>query len=192
MGNTSCFVASVTGKKSSGTGLGRDRMASSPATMPTTRSQLTISMTSCRVFLETRNRVYCTLGAYSDFDQRITEWVKSLKNRASSGIRTPHEFVALDHVLHDMRLYKSRAEISALRKAAKIAVQAHQRAISAIRPGLFEYEVEAEYLREFRRHNATISYTPIVGSGANACSASLHRQLWGASGRRPDPDRLRL
>ncbi|MED5462964.1 MAG: aminopeptidase P N-terminal domain-containing protein [Pseudomonadota bacterium] len=120
--------------------------------------------------LETRNRVYCTLGAYSDFDQRIMEWVKTLKNRASSEIRTPHEFVALDHVVHDMRLYKSRAEISALRKAAKIAVQAHRRAISSIRPGLFEYEVEAEYLREFRRHNATISYTPIVGSGANACT----------------------
>ena len=53
--------------------------------------------------LATRNRVSCTLGAYSDFDQRITEWVKSLKNRTSSGVRTPHEFVALDHVLHDMR-----------------------------------------------------------------------------------------
>lgn len=120
--------------------------------------------------LETRNRVYYTMGAYSDFDQRITEWVKSLKNRESSGIHTPHEFVALDHVLHDMRLYKSRAEISAMRKAARIAVKAHHRAMSRVRPGMFEYEVEAEYMHEFRRHDATISYAPIVGGGANACT----------------------
>jgi len=120
--------------------------------------------------LETRNRVYYTMGAYADFDHRITEWVKSLRHRESSGIHTPHEFIALDHVLHDMRLYKSRAEISAMRKAAKIAVRAHTRAMAAVRPGLFEYEVEAEYIHEFRRHDATISYAPIVGGGVNACT----------------------
>jgi Xaa-Pro aminopeptidase len=120
--------------------------------------------------LETRSRVYYTMGAYSDFDHRLTEWVKSLKNRESSGVHTPHEFVALDHVLHDMRLYKSRAEISAMRKAAGIAVKAHSRAMRCIRPGLFEYEVEAEYIHEFRRHDATISYYPIVGTGKNACT----------------------
>lgn len=120
--------------------------------------------------LETRNRVYYTMGAYSDFDQRITEWVKSLKNRESSGIHTPHEFVALDHVLHDMRLYKSRAELSVMRRAAKIAVKAHERAMRTIKPGMFEYEIEAEYLHEFRRHDATMSYAPIVGGGANACT----------------------
>jgi Xaa-Pro aminopeptidase len=120
--------------------------------------------------LETRGRVYYTMGAYSDFDHRLTEWVKSLKNRESSGVHTPHEFVALDHVLHDMRLYKSRAEISAMRKAARIAVKAHARAMQQIRPGMYEYEVEAEYIHEFRRHDATISYAPIVGAGANACT----------------------
>jgi len=120
--------------------------------------------------LETRSRVYYTMGAYSDFDLRITEWVKALKNRESSGIHTPQEFVALDHILHDMRLYKSRAEISAMRKAATIAVKAHSRAMSRVHPGMFEFEVEAEYLHEFRRHDATISYAPIVGSGANSCT----------------------
>jgi Xaa-Pro aminopeptidase len=120
--------------------------------------------------LEARNRVYYTMGAYADFDQRLAEWVRSLKNRESSGIHTPHEFIALDHLLHDMRLYKSRAEISAMRKAANIAVAAHKRAMQHIRPGLYEYEVEAEYAHEFRRHDATISYPPIVGAGANTCT----------------------
>ena len=120
--------------------------------------------------LESRNRVYYTMGAYAEFDQQLTEWVKSLKNRESSGIHTPHEFIALDHILHDMRLYKSRAEIAAMRKAARIAVAAHKRAMRSVRPGLYEYEVEAEYIHEFRRHDATISYAPIVGTGANACT----------------------
>jgi len=120
--------------------------------------------------LESRNCVYYTMGAYSDFDQRITEWVKALRSRESSGVHTPHEFIALDHLLHDMRLYKSRAEISAMRKAAKIAVTAHRRAMTVITPGMYEYEVEAEYVHEFRRHDATISYPPIVGGGANSCT----------------------
>ena len=120
--------------------------------------------------LESRNRVYYTMGAYAEFDQQLTEWVKSLKNRESSGIHTPHEFIALDHILHDMRLYKSRAEIAAMRKAARIAVDAHKRAMRSVRPGLYEYEVEAEYIHEFRRHDATISYAPIVGTGANSCT----------------------
>lgn len=121
-------------------------------------------------FIESRSRVYYMMGAYSDFDQRITEWVRSLKNRESAGIHTPQEFVALDHILHDMRLYKSGREITAMRKAAAIAVRAHKRAMTQIRPGMFEYEVEAEYLHEFRRHGAAPSYSPIVGSGANACT----------------------
>jgi Xaa-Pro aminopeptidase len=120
--------------------------------------------------MESRSSVYYTMGAYAEFDTQVAEWVKSLRLKGSSGIHTPQEFVALDHVLHDMRLYKSRAEIAALRRSAKIAVGAHTRAIAMISPGLFEYEVEAEYLHEFRRHNATISYSPIVGTGANACT----------------------
>ena len=120
--------------------------------------------------IESRNRVYFTMGAYADFDQRITDWVKSLRSREASGIHTPHEFVALDHLLHDMRLYKSRAEISAMRKASKIAVGAHQRAMKIVSPGLFEYEVEAEFIHEFRRNSAAYSYLPIVAGGANACT----------------------
>jgi len=74
----------------------------------------------------------------------------------------------LNHVLDDMRLYKSRPEQSSLRRAAQIAVGAHRRAIRFVRPGRMEYEVMAEVLHEFRTHNADISYQPIVGGGANA------------------------
>jgi Xaa-Pro aminopeptidase len=120
--------------------------------------------------MESCNRVYYTMGMYSEFDQRIADWVNSLRSGLSKGVNTPHEFVALDHLLHDMRLYKSRAEITAMRRSAKVAAQAHRRAMKMTRPGLFEYEVEAEFLHEFRRNNARVSYSPIVGGGANACT----------------------
>jgi len=120
--------------------------------------------------MESCSRVYYTMGLYSEFDARIADWINSLRSRELRGVHTPQEFVALDHLLHDMRLYKGRAEISAMRRAAKVAVKAHQRAMQAVRPGLYEYEVEAEFASEFRRNDAWMSYSPIVATGANACT----------------------
>jgi Xaa-Pro aminopeptidase len=56
-----------------------------------------------------------------------------------------------------------------MRRSAKIAVAAHERAMRRARPGMIEYELEAEFLHEFRRHGADCSYPPIVAAGANAC-----------------------
>ena len=119
--------------------------------------------------MESCTRVYYTMGMYPEFDLRLAAWVNSLRSKLSRGVHTPQEFVALEHVLHDMRLYKSRSEIAAMRRSAKVAVRAHQRAMQITRPGMFEYEVEAEFRHEFRRNNAWASYNPIVGGGANAC-----------------------
>ena len=120
--------------------------------------------------MESCSRVYYTMGMYSEFDSRIADWVNSLRSGLSRGVHTPQEFVALDHLLHDMRLYKSRAEIAAMRRSAKVAVAAHKRAMRTTRPGMFEYEIEAEFFHEFRRNNAWASYSPIVGGGRNACT----------------------
>jgi Xaa-Pro aminopeptidase len=68
-----------------------------------------------------------------------------------------------------MRLFKSRAEAGVMRQSARIAVGAHKRAMRACRPGMKEYELEAEFVHEFRRHGAECSYAPIVAAGANAC-----------------------
>jgi len=119
--------------------------------------------------MESCERVYYTMGMYAEFDTRMAEWVNSLRAKLNRGVHTPQEFVALDHLLHDMRLYKSRSEISAMRKSAKVAVEAHKRAMRITEPGLFEYEVEAEFRHEFRRNDAWVSYSPIVAGGKNAC-----------------------
>ncbi|MFO7190579.1 MAG: Xaa-Pro aminopeptidase [Pseudomonadota bacterium] len=119
--------------------------------------------------MENCSRVYYTMGLHQEFDQRVIGWVNGLKARSRNGIQPPQEFVALDHLLHDMRLYKSRPELDAMRHSARIAVAAHRRAMQFVQPGRMEYEVMAELLHEFHRSGADISYHPIVGSGANTC-----------------------
>ena len=119
--------------------------------------------------LASRERVYHTMGVYHDFDQRVVGWVNTLRSQARAGRHPPQEFAALDHVLHDMRLFKSSREIALMRRSAVIAARAHVRAMQFCRPGRTEYEVMAELLHEFHRHQADISYHPIVGGGANSC-----------------------
>jgi Xaa-Pro aminopeptidase len=119
--------------------------------------------------LEQRSQVFYSMGTHLDFDPRLTGWVNGLRAQARAEGGGTQEFVALNHVLDDMRLYKSRAEQVRLRRAAQIAVGAHRRAIRFAEPGRMEYEVMAEVLHEFRSHNADTSYHPIVGGGANAC-----------------------
>lgn len=120
--------------------------------------------------LEKCERVYYTMGRYPDFDQRVMEWVNQIRNKSRAGTHAPHEFVALDHVLHEMRLFKSRAEIETMRRAAQISAAGHRRAMQACRPGMMEYQIEAELRYEFTRSgSAAPAYNPIVGGGANAC-----------------------
>ena len=119
--------------------------------------------------LERCSRVFYTMGAYPEFDKRVIGWVNHLRSQGKHGTRTPHELVALDHPLHEMRLFKSRSELATMRRSAAIACSAHRRALAAAAPGRMEYEVMAEILHEFHRRRADISYYPIVGSGPNAC-----------------------
>jgi Xaa-Pro aminopeptidase len=119
--------------------------------------------------LENRTKVYYTMGAYPEFDQRIVGWVNGLRSQSRPGRVAPPEFVSLAHVLHEMRLFKSNNEVELMRESARIAARGHVRAMKACRPGLSEYEIVAELMHEFRSHNADMSYQPIVGSGDNTC-----------------------
>jgi Xaa-Pro aminopeptidase len=119
--------------------------------------------------LEQCERVYYTMGVHPEFDKRLMGWVNALRAQVGKGKHTPHEFIVLDHVLHDMRLYKSRAEMTAMKRSARIAADAHVRAMKVCRPGMREYEIEAEFLHEFRRRGTEPSYHPIVGAGENSC-----------------------
>jgi Xaa-Pro aminopeptidase len=117
--------------------------------------------------LERSDRVYYSIGG-NEFDQKLLTFMQTLNSKRQSG-HAPSELVALDHLLHEMRLFKSRAETGTMRQAARIAVSAHSRAMRACQPGMKEYELEAEFVHEFRRHGAECSYPPIVAAGVNAC-----------------------
>jgi Xaa-Pro aminopeptidase len=119
--------------------------------------------------IEGRSRVYYHFGRDAEFDVKLIGWVNRVRGEVKRGARAPHEFVALGHVLHDLRLYKTRDELRVMRKAAKIASEAHVRAMRNVRADMNEHEVEAELLHTFRRHGAVPSYEPIVGGGVNGC-----------------------
>jgi Xaa-Pro aminopeptidase len=120
--------------------------------------------------IEGRERVYYDLGRDAGFDQRLMHWVNSIRERVRSGAHPPGEYLALGHHLHDMRLFKSAAELRVMRRAAEISAGAHMRAMRNVQPGMFEYQLEAEYLHEFMVNGALHpAYPSIVGGGANAC-----------------------
>lgn len=119
--------------------------------------------------IEGRNRVYYHFGRDPEFDLTLIGWVKRVRSQIKQGVQPPHEFQELGHLLHDLRLFKSPAERRLMAESARIAALAHLDAMRATKPGMFEYEIEAELLYRFRRHGAVPSYEPIVGAGANAC-----------------------
>ncbi|PPK53642.1 Xaa-Pro aminopeptidase [Marinobacter persicus] len=120
--------------------------------------------------IEGRSRVYYPLGKDPAFDTRVMDWVKTIRSKVRAGAHPPGEFVALEHLLHDLRLYKSAAEVKVMAKAGKISAEAHRRAMKRARRGGFEYQLEAELIHTFMEHGARdTAYPSIVGSGANAC-----------------------
>lgn len=117
--------------------------------------------------MENCRRLYYPMG--SEFDEKIQEWINELRGLAHFGVVAPNEIVTLDSVLHEMRLFKTEAEIQAISTAIDISIAAHKRAMRYCRPGLYEYQLEAEISHEFlRRGCRSPSYPSIVASGANA------------------------
>lgn len=120
--------------------------------------------------IEGRSRVYYAIGSNQEFDHRLMEWINTIRSKARQGAQPPNEFVALDHLLHDLRLYKSANEVKVMKHAAEISARAHIRAMQASRAGLYEYHLEAELDYEFRKGGSKMpAYGSIVAAGKNAC-----------------------
>ncbi|MEA5122980.1 aminopeptidase P N-terminal domain-containing protein [Xanthomonas floridensis] len=119
--------------------------------------------------LEGRSRVYYHFGRDVDFDLKLIGWLKRVREQVRHGAQPPHEFLELGHLLHEQRLFKSRDEIALMQQAADISVRAHRAAMRLARPGVHEYELQAQVEREFRAADAWPAYGSIVGTGSNAC-----------------------
>jgi len=119
--------------------------------------------------LENRSRIYYAIGENKDFDDQVLGWLNTLRVQMK-GTDPQGEIIDIRHHLHDLRLYKSRSEISLMKKAGKISSEAHKRGMQKTRPGVYEYNIEAEIQHEFARNGARFpAYNSIVASGENAC-----------------------
>ena len=120
--------------------------------------------------LEDQDRIYCNMGRYLDFDNRLFQWVNEIRTKVRTGIRAPGEFIDVGHILHELRLVKRKEEIRTMKLAARVSAAAHCRAMRACCPDKNEFEIESELEYEFRKGGAHApAYPSIVAGGANAC-----------------------
>ncbi len=117
-----------------------------------------------------RDTLWHTLGCDTAWDAKITAALNAVRAQSRAGKRAPNTLRDLRGVLAKMRLLKDAHELDTMRRAADIASSGHVRAMRACRPGMAEYELEAELSYEFRKRGAGgHAYTPIVAGGVNAC-----------------------
>ncbi len=118
--------------------------------------------------------LFWTFNDTKDWDRKIFLCLEDIhsRNRKASIV---HTFRDPRITLHEMRKKKDKAEIEIMRRSAEIAARGHIRAMKTARPGLFEYQVQAEVEREFKRGGApSPSYNSIVATGPNACTLHYH------------------
>jgi len=120
--------------------------------------------------LANQDAIYIRLAESAEADRRLRHWMKQVRGQGRSGINPPSEFHDVEALIHEMRLFKDEHEIDIMRRAAAISARAHIRAMQICRPGMREYQLEAELLHEFRNSGAqSVAYNSIVAGGANAC-----------------------
>ncbi|MCK5359215.1 MAG: aminopeptidase P N-terminal domain-containing protein, partial [Gammaproteobacteria bacterium] len=120
--------------------------------------------------LENREKVFYSMGANDEFDSRLMTWVNEVRSKSRKGISAPTEILDLGHILHEMRLVKRCEEKALIQKACKISARAHKQAMKVCKPGMKEYEIEAEFQYIFRKKGSEYpAYPPIVATGENAC-----------------------
>jgi len=120
--------------------------------------------------LANQDAVYIRLAESAESDRRLRHWMKEVRQQARSGINAPSEFHDVEALIHEMRLFKDAHEINIMRRAAAISARAHIRAMQICKPGMREYQLEAELLHEFRNSGSqSVAYNSIVAGGANSC-----------------------
>ena len=120
--------------------------------------------------LADQDAVYIRLAESAEADRRLRHWMKQVRGQARSGINPPSEFHDVEAFIHEMRLFKDTQEIDTMRRAAAISARAHIRAMQICKPGMREYQLEAELLHEFRNSGSqSVAYNSIVAGGANSC-----------------------
>lgn len=118
---------------------------------------------------EKADRIYYRFGSDPTFDERLVGLLRRFQRQRQREGTGPTSVIDPAEMLHEMRLIKTPNELELLRRAIDISCEGHLAAIRALRPGAYEYEIEAELRYVFRKSGSPrCGYTTIVGSGANA------------------------
>jgi len=120
--------------------------------------------------LEDKGKVYYPIGRDSDLDHNLLVWINHIRSQSRTGVTAPGELASLEHILHEMRLFKSPEEIKLMRCAAEVSANAHVKAMQKCKPGMYEYQIEAELIYNFIQGGLrAVAYPSIVAGGNNAC-----------------------
>jgi Xaa-Pro aminopeptidase len=120
--------------------------------------------------LENKSKVFYPMGKDNELDHKLLEWINHIRKQSRTGISAPGELASIEHIIHEMRLFKSTEELNLMRRAADVSAKAHIRAMQFCRAGLHEYQIEAEILHEFTQDGLrAVAYPSIVAGGKNAC-----------------------
>lgn len=119
--------------------------------------------------LTDRTNLIYRLGTDTELDGKIIKQLATLRAMTRRGVISPLTITDIAKVVHEMRAIKTDAEIKLIERAAQISAEAHLAAMKTVKPGMYEYEIEALVDYTFRRHGcAASSYGSIVGGGNNA------------------------
>ena len=117
-----------------------------------------------------RSMLVFGLGFDNEADQLVIGAYRKARRLARGRIPAPTSIVDPRDLLHEMRVIKTEDEIAAMREACRVSAEAHTYAMKRTRPGMAEYELQAEIEYHFMRSGAIESgYPSIVGGGPNAC-----------------------
>ncbi|MBX2956568.1 MAG: aminopeptidase P family protein [Cyclobacteriaceae bacterium] len=98
-------------------------------------------------------------------ESRNSRFIKACKERYPL-----HKYERVAPIMSALRAIKSKYEIEQMQKACDITEKAFRRVLKFVKPGVKEYEIEAEFIHEFIRNGSRgFAYEPIIASGANAC-----------------------
>ena len=103
---------------------------------------------------------------------RAANEVETRDKRFNAGIRNQYPLHKIDRLaphLHGLRFCKKSEEIKLIKQAIDVTTRGFRKVLRMVKPGVAEYEVEAEWAKEFIRRRSKFAYTPIVASGENAC-----------------------
>lgn len=118
-------------------------------------------MTQCDTVYVNTNEHYRANVVTETREDRFTKW---WKNKYPA-----HRVAKSNPILQHLRAVKDAIEIDLIQKACDITEKGFKRVLNFVQPGVWEYEIEAEYLHEFiRNRSKKFAYTPIVASGNNA------------------------